>query len=203
MSRGHGDKLDRLQEQALVALLEKPTIGEAAAAVGVNEKTLRAWLKDPTFAAAYRQTRRELVETAVGRIQAATGTAVDTLLAVAKSGAKDSDRVRAAVALLDHAFRALTDADVLDGERGAGTPSPMGTADVVQVLAARLRQVDQAELPTAEKSRLTATLADALLRAIGVDVLDKRLEALQAVLIGRKEEKTKWTQTPWPGTTAA
>jgi hypothetical protein len=191
MTRGHGDKLDRLQEQALVALLEKPTIGEAAAAVGVNEKTLRAWLKDSTFAAAYRQTRRELVETAVGRIQAATGTAVDTLLAVAKSGAKDSDRVRAAIALLDHAFRGLTDADALDSERGGGDPSPMGTADVVQVLAARLRQVDQAELPTADKSRLTATLADALLRAIGVDVLDKRLQALQAVLIGRKEEKTK------------
>ena len=49
-------------------------------------------------------------------------------------------------------------------------------------------QVDAAELPTGEKSRLTATLADALLRAIGVDVLDKRLEALQAVLIGRKEQ---------------
>jgi hypothetical protein len=36
---------------------------------------------------------------------------------------------------------------------------------------------------------LTATLADALLRAIGVDVLDKRLEALQAVLLGRKDKE--------------
>ena len=35
---------------------------------------------------------------------------------------------------------------------------------------------------------LTAALADALLRAIGVDVLDKRLEALQAVLLGRKDQ---------------
>jgi hypothetical protein len=62
----------------------------------------------------------------------------------------------------------------------------MGTSEVVRVLAARLRQVDQSGLPTGEKSRLTASLADALLRAIGVDVLDKRLEALQAVLVGRK-----------------
>jgi len=55
------------------------------------------------------------------------------------------------------------------------------------MLATRLRQLDRSELPTAEKSRLTATLADALLRALGVDVLDKRLEALQAVLLVRKD----------------
>ena len=59
---------------------------------------------------------------------------------------------------------------------------------MVQVLTARLRQLDAVELPTGEKARLTATLADALLRAIGVDVLDKRLEALQAMLGGRKEK---------------
>ena len=56
-------------------------------------------------------------------------------------------------------------------------------------VAERLQQVDQSELPTAEKSRLTAALADTLLRAIGVDVIDKRLEALHAVLIGRKDNE--------------
>jgi hypothetical protein len=69
--------------------------------------------------------------------------------------------------------------------------SPMGTADVVQLLAERLRQVEAAELPTGEKSRLTAALADALLRAIGVDVIDKRLEALEVVLRGRKDKDRK------------
>jgi hypothetical protein len=58
----------------------------------------------------------------------------------------------------------------------------------VKLLAGRLQQLDRAELPTAEKSRLTANLADALLRAIGVDVIDKRLSALQAVLAGRKDK---------------
>ena len=67
----------------------------------------------------------------------------------------------------------------------------MGTTEVVRVLANRLRQLDAAELPTSEKSRLTASLADSLLRAIGVDVLDKRLEALQDVLIGRKDKEEK------------
>jgi hypothetical protein len=109
-------------------------------------------------------------------------------LAVAKDGAKDADRVRAAVALLEHAFRGLNDADALQGEPEAGDTASMDTAGVVQLLAARLRQVDAAELPTGEKARLSATLADALLRAIGVDVLDKRLEALQAVLVSRKDK---------------
>jgi hypothetical protein len=78
------------------------------------------------------------------------------------------------------------------GDPGAAGAAPaLDTAGVVQLLAARLQQVDQADLSTVEKSRLTATLADALLRAIGVDVLDKRLEALQAVLMGRKEQAKK------------
>lgn len=185
---GHGEKLTRKQEALIGALLTEPTHAAAAAKAGVSEATVGRWLRLPAFRAAYRQARRELVEGAVGRIQAATGQAVDTLLAVARSGAKDGDRVRAAVALLDHALRGLTDADVLHGDRDAGAASPMDTAEVVQLLAVRLRQLAAADLPTPEKARLTATLADALLRAIGVDVLDKRLEALQAVLSGRKDK---------------
>jgi hypothetical protein len=185
---GHGEKMSRRQEAAIAALLCEPTHAAAAAKAGIGEATLRRWLRLPAFAAAYRAARRELVEAAVGRIQAATGQAVDTLLDVAKDGAKDGDRVRAAVALLDHALRGLADADTLHGGRGAGDASPMDTADVVKLLAARLRQVDAADLAAGEKARLTATLADALLRAIGVDVLDKRLEALQAVLCNRKDK---------------
>jgi hypothetical protein len=187
--RGHGQKLTRKQEALIAALLTEPTHADSATKAGVSEATLHRWLNLPDFRAAYRQARRELVEGAIGRIQAGTGQAVDTLLAIAKDGAKDSDRVRAAVALLDHALRGLSDADALHAERGAKDASPMGTGDVVQLLAARLRQIDAAELPTGEKSRLTATLADALLRAISVDVLDKRLEALQAVLLGRKDKE--------------
>ena len=189
---GHGEKLSRKQDQAIAALLGAPTVAAAAVQAGVGERTLRRWLKEPGFLAAYRNARRELVEGAVGRVQAAAGQAVDMLLAVAKDGARDGDRVRAAVALLDHGFRGLESADVLH-RREPGGPDPDhraidGTADVVKLLAERLGQLDAAELPTGEKARLTATLADALLRAIGVDVLDKRLEALQAVLVGRKEK---------------
>ena len=181
-------KLGRKQEALIASLLTEATHAAAAAQAGVSEATVQRWLHLPEFQTAYRQARRQLVEGAVGRIQAATGQAVDTLLAVARGGAKDADRVRAAVALLDHALRGLTAADALHGARAAGGDAPMGTTDVVRLLAGRLRQLDAAELPTGEKARLTAALADALLRAIATDVLDKRLEALQAVLCGRKDK---------------
>jgi hypothetical protein len=186
--RGHGQKLSSRQEALIAALLIEPTHAAAAAKAGVSEATLHRWLRLPEFQVAYRRARRELVEGAVGRIQAATGQAVDTLLAVAKGGGKESDRVRAAVALLNYSLRELSAADSLYRDGEEGDASPMGTADVVKLLAKRLRQIDVAELSTGEKSRLTATLADSLLRAIGVDVIDKRLEALQTVLMGRKDK---------------
>src|SRR5262249_5381308 len=109
MNPGHGEKLSRKQEQAVAALLSEATVQAAATKAGIGHSTLKRWLKEPAFLAAYRQARRELLETSVGRIQAATGTAVDTLLTVASGGAKDSDRVRAAGLLLEHALRGLTD----------------------------------------------------------------------------------------------
>jgi hypothetical protein len=177
------------QESLIAALLTEPTHEAAAAKAGINRVTVYCWMQLDAFRAAYRRARRELVEAAIGRIQASTGQAVDTLVAVARQGRRDSDRVRAAVALLNHACRGLEDTDVLHGAPEAGDSSPMDTGDVVQMLAGRLREVASAELPTAEKARLTAALSDALLRAIGVNVLDQRLEALQGVLLGRKDKR--------------
>jgi hypothetical protein len=187
--RGHGQKFTAKQEALIAALLTEPTHTAAATKVGISEATLYRWLQLPAFRSAYRQARRELIEAAVGRLQAATGQAVASLVAVASQGRRDGDRVRAAIALLEHAWRGLAHADVLHGEPGdTGEASPMDTSEVVKLLAGRLRQIDVAELPTGEKARLTAALADALLRAISVDVLDQRLETLQAVLRERKDQ---------------
>jgi hypothetical protein len=188
--KGHGQKLTSRQEALIAALLTEPTHAAAATKAGISEATLYRWLQLSAFHSAYRRARRALVEAAVGRLQAATGQAVASLVAVARQGRRDGDRVRAAIALLDHAWRGLANADVLHGAGcDAGEASPMDTSDVVKLLATRLRQIDAAELPTVEKARLTAALADALLRAIGVGVLDQRLEALQAVLRDRKDSQ--------------
>jgi hypothetical protein len=187
--RGHGQKLTRKQEAVIAAMLTEPTHAAAATKAGISESTLYRWMDQPGFRAAFRQARRELVEGAVGRVQAATGQAVEILLDVARNGRRDGDRVRAANSLLDHAFRGLTDADILHGEGQTEAPSSMSTTQIVMVLAARLRQLDSVDLPTAEKSRLTAILTDAFLRALSVDDLNKRMEALEAVLRSRKDDE--------------
>jgi hypothetical protein len=173
----------------IAALLTEPNYAAAAAKAGVGETTLYRWMHLPEFRAAYRQARRELVEGAIGRVQAATGQAVEILLDVARNSRRDGDRVRAANSLLDHAFRGLTDADLLHNEGRADETTSMSTTQVVMVLATRLRQLDSVELPTAEKSRLTATLADAMLRALDKDELCKRMEELEAVLPSRKDQE--------------
>ena len=187
--KGHGQKRTRKQESLIAALLTEPTYAAAAAKAGVGQTTLYRWLQQPDFRAAYRRARQEIVNSAIGRIQSTTGQMVETLLAVAREGRRDGDRVRAAVALLDRALPRSNHADAVHDEEDTIKASPMGTDDVVQILSARLRQLDAAELPAGEKARLTATLADALLRALGVSVLDQRLQTLEAVLLGRKDQE--------------
>jgi hypothetical protein len=46
---GHGAKLSRKRQQAIAALIEAPTIREAAGIVGIGEATLFRWLQDANF----------------------------------------------------------------------------------------------------------------------------------------------------------
>ena len=110
---GHGEKRTRKQEAAIAALLTEPTVEAGAAKAGVSYRTLKSWLALPDFQAAYRRARRELMESTITRLQAATGEVVEMLKSVAKNGAKDGDRIRAGIALLDHAFKGT---EILDLE---------------------------------------------------------------------------------------
>jgi hypothetical protein len=113
MANGHGEKLSRKMEAAVAALLISPTVEAAAAQAGVSDRTLRTWLKQPAFKEAFRQARRRLVDTAVLLLQHASQRAVHTLVKELE-GAKASDRIRAAVALLDQCFRGLEALDLAE-----------------------------------------------------------------------------------------
>ncbi len=105
---GHGDKLSRKQEQAIVALIAQPTIPAAATVAGVADSTLWRWMQHPHFMRAYRDARRQVVEQALGEVQAATSDAVRTLREVMNdAAAPPSSRVAAARAVLDTALRAV------------------------------------------------------------------------------------------------
>jgi hypothetical protein len=106
MSQGHGDKRDRLTEPAIAALLTAPSIEEAAKAVGVSERTLRTWLKDTDFLAAFRDARRAVVETAIAKLQSATGDAVEALRRNLTCG-QPAVEIRAALGLIEQSVRAV------------------------------------------------------------------------------------------------
>jgi hypothetical protein len=62
VNRGHGEKLSRFMDQAILALLESRTFKEAAKKVGVAESTLRGWCRDPVFREHYDTARRHILE---------------------------------------------------------------------------------------------------------------------------------------------
>ena len=106
--KGHGEKLSRKQEQAIVALLAEPTIATAAGAIGIGEVTLWRWMQKPGFAEAYRQARRQIVSRAIAKLQSVCTEAVDALQEImVDKEAKDSARVAAARTILEQAIKGL------------------------------------------------------------------------------------------------
>lgn len=76
---GHGEKRSRQEEAAILALLEEPTIKEAARRAGIADSTLRRWLSEPDFAERYRAARRDVHSAAMGNLQALTHEATEAL----------------------------------------------------------------------------------------------------------------------------
>lgn len=112
--KSHGEKRSRLQEATIAALLECQTIGQAAARVGVDERTIRNWKKIPEFQAAYAAARRECVDGAVSRLQKGFEFAVAVLQKVAgNESAPYYARVAAAKNLIDSGFKAAELCDVM------------------------------------------------------------------------------------------
>ena len=101
-------KFSRKHEQAISALLTQPTLAEVATTVGVGEATLRRWLQQESFQAAYRQARREAVGQAIARLQQVTTVAVNTLEAILiNPTARESAKVTAARTVLELALRTV------------------------------------------------------------------------------------------------
>jgi len=105
-SPGHGEKQTRKQEQAIAALLTQPTIAKAAKSCGISEVTLWRWLQEPDFQRSFRQARLRVVEAAISGLQ---GAAADAVAALKRNldAEQEGVQVRAAVAILEHATKAI------------------------------------------------------------------------------------------------
>ena len=102
----HG--ISRKQDTAIGALLSRPTISAADESVGIGESTLRRWLKNRDFLAAYRAARREAVSQAVGHLQGACSVAVVALTDISQDvNSPASARVSAARTVLELALKGV------------------------------------------------------------------------------------------------
>lgn len=80
---GHGEKRSRRRTIAIGCLLSFPTVKAAAKAAGIAEITLHRWLKDPQFAADYRQARENVLRLAAEELREGSLSAVRTLREIA------------------------------------------------------------------------------------------------------------------------
>lgn len=112
----HGeDALSAVQHRAVLALLERPTVKDAAEAAGVHKATLYRWLQEEGFQAVYHGARRELLRHVAARLQQISGEAVETLREVmADRTQQGASRVGAARTVLDYAVKAAEQQEVIE-----------------------------------------------------------------------------------------
>jgi hypothetical protein len=104
---GHGAKFGHKKEQAIVALLSRKSVEDAARAVGIGTNTLLRWTKDPEFDAAYREARSTAFRQSIARLQDAANAAVTTVLKImVDSNVSAGTRLRAAEVVLSQAAKA-------------------------------------------------------------------------------------------------
>ena len=77
---GHGSKLSRKMEQAVICLLTARNQEEAAKSLGVSIKTLQRWQRLPEFDKAFREARMKAFRQSLAKLQQASAPAATTLL---------------------------------------------------------------------------------------------------------------------------
>ena len=108
------ESINHKQERALVALLEQPTVVDAAAAANISKTTLYKWLKGIDFRQRYLAARRDAVSHAVGRLQQAMTGAVETLETIAADPqAPPAARIAAARTIISQAIKGVEVEDLM------------------------------------------------------------------------------------------
>jgi hypothetical protein len=101
-----GPKLSRKQTEAIAALLASATHEKAAEQVGINDATLRRWMAQPAFQAAYDAARAQVLDGTITLLLRLNSLATVTLHRNLSCG-KPGVEVRAALGILEMSLRAL------------------------------------------------------------------------------------------------
>ena len=106
-------KLSAKQVKGLEALLDGANIQDAAAAAGVNRKTLGRWLTEPLFWKTYQLNSRRGLELAARRLTGKLDMAVDMLASVMEDDeAPPGVRLRAAQQVIEGSLKLLDVTDI-------------------------------------------------------------------------------------------
>jgi uncharacterized protein with ATP-grasp and redox domains len=106
------EELTARQHRALAALLAEPTIRRAAEVSEVGDKTLYRWMREPAFAAAYREMRGAATQHAIALVQKYSSNAAATLCQLMASPNPAAIRLAAASKILDLAIKATEIEDI-------------------------------------------------------------------------------------------
>ena len=103
------------QQKALAALLTSPSKAAAAKAAGISPRTLRDYLSDQSFQAAYRDAFGNMVEDATRQAQQAISPALSTLREIVEDREEDAQaRISAARAIWSHGLKLIETTDILN-----------------------------------------------------------------------------------------
>lgn len=103
------------KEKALQALLVCRTRAEAAKAAGIGESTLREYMRDPAFFAAYQKAMTGLVKEAAAQAKQSLSPALSTLREITEDVEQGATaRIQAARSLLEYGVKLIETADILE-----------------------------------------------------------------------------------------
>ena len=109
------ENLPANSDKILAALLSEPTIKAAAAKARVSEATVYRALRVEEFARLYRESRREVTQHTVMRLQARSSEAAEILFKIAQDAeAPATARVSACRAIIEQAFDGVKTTELVE-----------------------------------------------------------------------------------------
>jgi hypothetical protein len=113
MSHGHGEKLGRKKELLIASLLTEATLEAAARKTGVSVRSVKTWMREPSFRRAYREARQAVLERTTALLLAMTSKAVVKLYE-AMDEEDAAIRLRAATTVLSYVNETIAKVDLAE-----------------------------------------------------------------------------------------